>query len=1076
MALGVPVTFTADGKALKIGFDFSALVDQQLSLNLKLGSLGIANLDGLVDVRGAGQVRVRANANFHIDLGIDMTNPESPRSFLYSNTTTAGLGVKVWGKDITFSASVLSFGVAIGNTTTKGYIAIDGDGVAEPTFIANDKVSYGVTLRDIRDGIADGRVYFSDLAFSDLAENPLAGKFYVFLPMFKSSDGSSIGALDWHFDVANPTLPYSWNGVSGINQSPNFSSLLSGLDLSSSLDGFGGGFSDYMTILDTAVKNQALIAKIPLIGDSLKEAVRFVGDVRDKISDNLQVFGGKTPILVQQKIYEAIGPGGLNWLRDADDSAWRSKDNIDLSAINVNDVVIVKNSSTDVQYRVRLKQSLARVILPVNLDLGLPFLGLTVDGRVQLDVGFDWELGFGLDKDRGFYLTTGVSDEMRLALKASIPGLRATGKLGFLQVDVTDGSDINGNGIIETNENTLLVGNLNIDLRDSGTGSNNDGKLYASELAAASFSQVIAANFPTSATTNRADVRLHLVGTVAGNENFPQIETDLTVGWGFGGSSPTVNAGAFGSAPEVWFRNVQIDPGQVIQSFARPILDKVNGILAPIKPVIDVLQIPLPIISQLAGRDFTIIDMAEQLGPVFGGGISKGARDFIKAAADLNSLVSFVNQVSASGKIALGSFRLDTFDSSSSGSSGQNLDIRKSGLSAINPELLRGKIDIGGVTQYLTPTNIPLSSKLSGAAKNFIEQGQRIPNANGTGEGFSFPILKNPLGILQILTGTGNVDLFKYDMPQLKVSAPFQIPIPIIPPFLMGFFGGSIGAQMDFNFGFDSSGFKTGNPLDGFYVEDTIGGVAGAADPMEASIFGTVEVGATIGISLGPVQLVAGAAGGLYVEIGLNLYDPNHDGRVYLPELVENISRGPEWLFDLQGEFGAYLRAFIKIELSLGFFKLTIVDAQFELARIKLLSFSVPPRGEVASDELAVVDAGTLRLNLRDGQDDNFRVSQDASGGVVIAARGQTKRYGGSFSKIVGSSGAGNDSIVFDETVTYPVEIQGGSGNDTLNYKGTSTANLQGNEGDDTLYGSNGDDSMDGGVGKDKLFGGSAMI
>jgi len=178
----------------------------------------------------------------------------------------------------------------------------------------------------------------------------------------------------------------------------------------------------------------------------------------------------------------------------------------------------------------------------------------------------------------------------------------------------------------------------------------------------------------------------------------------------------------------------------------------------------------------------------------------------------------------------------------------------------------------------------------------------------------------------------------------------------------------------------------------------------------------------------------------------------------------------------LQGEFGAYLRAFIKIELSLGFFKLTIVDAQFELARIKLLSFSVPPRGEVASDELAVVDAGTLRLNLRDGQDDNFRVSQDASGGVVIAARGQTKRYGGSFSKIVGSSGAGNDSIVFDETVTYPVEIQGGSGNDTLNYKGTSTANLQGNEGDDTLYGSNGDDSMDGGVGKDKLFGGSAMI
>ncbi|MEQ1825056.1 MAG: SUMF1/EgtB/PvdO family nonheme iron enzyme, partial [Pirellula sp.] len=1070
-ALGVPVTFTADGKALKIGFDFSAIVDEQLNINLDLGSLGIPNLDGLVDVRGEGKVRLAANANLHIDLGIDMSNPESPRPFLYSGTTTAGLGVKVWGKDLLFSASVLSFGVAIGNTTTKGYVAIDGDGVAEATYNPNDKVSYGVTLTDTRDGNADGRVYFSNLSAADLHEAPLTGQFHVNLPMFKKSDGSSIGAVDWNFSITNPTFPFGWDGVPGINASPDFSSLLTGLNLSQELDGFAGGLGDFFAILDTAIENQALLAKIPLIGDALRDAVRFVGDVRDKISDNLQIFGSNSTIIVQQKIYEALGPGGLNWLRDQNNSNWRT-DPLNLAAISVDDVVIVENSSNDVRYSVRLKQSLARVSIPVDFDLGLPFLGLEVDGQVQLDIGFDWELGFGLDKNRGFYLTTGVSDEIRLALEASIPGLHATGKLGFLQLDVTDGTDLNDDGIIDVNEKTRVVGNLNIDLRDPGTGSHNDGKLTLSEMSGASFPQFIAASFPNTANTNRGDVRLHLVGSIAGNLNFPQIETDLTVGWAFGGSSPTVNASAFGSAPEIWFRNVEIDPGQAIQSFAKPVLEKINAILAPVKPVIEILQTPLPIISQLAGRDFTILDLAETMAEAFGGKKpSPGTRKFIQAAADLVKLTNFVDQVSASGNISLGSYRLDTFNSP--GTSSNEGDLRSSDLSKIDPAKL-----VDSITNA-TPGSIPLGSKLSGAAKNFVEQGNRVPDANGSGKGFSFPILENPLAVLQILTGK-NVDLFKYDMPQLKVVAPFQIPIPIIPPFLMGFFGGNIGAQVDFNFGFDTSGFRTGNPQDGFYVEDTIGGVKGARDPMEASLFGSVEVGATLGISLGPIELVAGAAGGLFAEVGLNLYDPNHDGKVYLPELIENISRGPEWLFDLQGEFGAYLRAFIKIKLDLGIFSITIVDAQMELFRITLLSFSAPPRGEISVDHLVNVNEqgnvildndGNMTLNLRADQDDNFKIREDASGAIVISARGQNRTYPRPSGKIKGNAGKGNDSIVFDESVTVGVDIAGGDGNDTLTYRGSGVAILRGEEGDDTLTGSNGADSLEGGAGRDKLAG-----
>ena len=245
-----------------------ASFDQELNINLDLGSLGIANLDGLVDVRGEGKVRVAADASVHIDLGIDLSNPESPRPFLYSGSTIAKLGAKVWGQDLLFSASVLSFGVAIGNSTTKGYVAIDSDGVPEgsydpvtntyPGYDPNDKVTYSIALTDNRDGTNDGRVYLTNLGAADLHENPLSGRFHINLPMFKKSDNSSIGALDWDFAVANPSHPFSWDNVPSINSAPDFTALLSGLNLSSELDGFGGGIEDFLSVLDVAIENQAL--------------------------------------------------------------------------------------------------------------------------------------------------------------------------------------------------------------------------------------------------------------------------------------------------------------------------------------------------------------------------------------------------------------------------------------------------------------------------------------------------------------------------------------------------------------------------------------------------------------------------------------------------------------------------------------------------------------------------------------------------------------------------------------------------------------------------------------------------
>jgi len=481
----------------------------------------------------------------------------------------------------------------------------------------------------------------------------------------------------------------------------------------------------------------------------------------------------------------------------------------------------------------------------------------------------------------------------------------------------------------------------------------------------------------------------------------------------------------------------------------------VNAILAPVQPVLSVLQAPLPILSQLAGKPFTILDIAEQFGPLFGGSIGKDTRRFIKAAADLNALVTTVQQIGSTGMINLGDFSL-------TGSTGA--DLRKTGLKSVNLDNVPGSS---------SPFNV------GDRIKAFVDQASAIPSqvsGNGTGAGMSFPILKNPMGILKLLTGQGDgLTLFEYDMPQLRVFAPIQIPIPIIPPILTGFFAGGIGAQVDFNFGFDTSGFSTGNPFDGFYVQDTIGGVAGARDPMEASIFGFFEVGAMLGGKYGPVTIAAGAAGGIFAEIGLNLNDPNNDGRVHLNELRDNLNRGVEWVFDLQGSLEAYLRAFIKIEIGFSFFKFTLVDIEKELFRITLLEFSIPKRGSISDAPLGEITGNDLVLNFSNAEDDNFRIAQDGSGVINVTARGRTQSFNPigsrSFNRIRGNAGKGDDFVLFDSSLTLPVDIDGGDGNDRITYSGAGTATLRGGAGNDQLTGSTAADSLSGGDGEDKLFG-----
>jgi hypothetical protein len=127
-----------------------------------------------------------------------------------------------------------------------------------------------------------------------------------------------------------------------------------------------------------------------------------------------------------------------------------------------------------------------------------------------------------------------------------------------------------------------------------------DGKLTFGELLSADVKNVLKTHLDLD-----ADVRLELTARTGPGTQFPSIRTDFEFGWGHetGGTNNGVRA--------LGFNNVRINPGEFISDTVGPILEKIQKVLAPLQKVADVLTKPLPVVSDLAGQDITILDLAK---------------------------------------------------------------------------------------------------------------------------------------------------------------------------------------------------------------------------------------------------------------------------------------------------------------------------------------------------------------------------------------------------------------------------------------------------------------------------------
>lgn len=106
---------------------------------------------------------------------------------------------------------------------------------------------------------------------------------------------------------------------------------------------------------------------------------------------------------------------------------------------------------------------------------------------------------------------------------------------------------------------------------------------------------------------------------------------------------------------------------------------------------------------------------------------------------------------------------------------------------------------------------------------------------------------------------------------------------------------------------------------------------------------------------------------------------------------------------------------------------------------------------------------------------DSIVVNHDSTSvEVVVNGVTQVHRLKAGVTNIALNGLGGNDTIQVSSTLTIPVIINGGSGNDTV-YGGAGNDLVYGSDGNDTMYGRDGNDQFFGGAGADVFDGGNGF-
>jgi hypothetical protein len=236
-----------------------------------------------------------------------------------------------------------------------------------------------------------------------------------------------------------------------------------------------------------------------------------------------------------------------------------------------------------------------------------------------------YDVGFGVSASDGFYLIAGAPNsapELQISVEAAVPSSSLTATLGFLKFAATD-------------QGSYFRGELSLDLRDPGTGTDADGRLTLGELQAAQLDQALTSNVELDAR-----VQLKLTASLGDDPNFPRVESDFRFIW------KNHTGAADNGVQTIGFENVRLNLGEFISNTLGPVLDSVQKALSPFKKIADALTEPIDFLKDLGFEKTTIADFI---------GVSGSTQKFLDTVrlfgGTAGQITSTLNGLLASGDV-----------------------------------------------------------------------------------------------------------------------------------------------------------------------------------------------------------------------------------------------------------------------------------------------------------------------------------------------------------------------------------------------------------------------------------------
>ncbi|MBR6833190.1 MAG: calcium-binding protein [Fibrobacter sp.] len=783
------------------------------------------------------------------------------------------------------------------------------------------------------------------------------------------------------------------------------------------------GLNNLLDSLESSINGGMMsdIKDVPVVGNALSGGVDFLSKLKQQILEPFSNFvyesTGMTAEMVAQKLNDLFG----SYAQLSSDSTLLTKLSTENEWHKEGNGVYYKQGSDFAEWFFTLGGTYS-FGSDIGLDLGFPGLGLETNAGV--DLSLEWKLNFGMkvSKDGGFQFIFYDENDVSVEVKAGMNG-KVLGKMAGLGVEL----DL-GNCAASQNSNyekgVDLKFALDIDHKSSG-----------SNLIDVSLSDILGQlpTFTPSATVNMVvGMKVGIVSDIKGDApKFPNIEGQFEFVWSNDGGVEVLG-----------FNNFQLDMGSFIDGVLGPIVSKIQKVIEPLKPLVDFLTTPFPVLDDL-GIIVTPLSLAKQYCK---GEFSDG---MIYAIKDLIALSETISGFSNDGslKINLGSMPLIGY-----------LD---SGDKDTVEKFVNGKMSVSDFGDVLESGGYV---SILGSAKSDVYNALSGEGFKMEGGGWDF-IWDEPKDIFKLLLGQ-DIDLVHYNMPKLSFDFDWDTFIRIWAPLGVRL-GVSFNASIDLAFGYDTLGIRQwvgsdykdfSRLLNGFYVDDLDDA---GNDKSELSFYGGLKASAELNAGVS-----AGVGGGVGINVGFNLFDPNKDGKVRLNE-IERIFKeeGLFGMFDVEGKITAKLYAYLDLLFYTKKWNITDDITLFEFNyehTVKPIMISKSGDDVVAnigSNSSSRMSTDDVNKSLDDG-DETLDVTISNGNEITDDEHSETVEGNGKF--IVNAEN-GNDKVIIasDGVANFDIIINGGDGDDYIDLSGLTMKDghvvyINGGAGVDTIIGAQG--------------------